>query len=524
MIRNIILYARLSNEDTNLNDIKVESNSITNQRDLLQGYVKSKEEFKNANIIFKSDSGFSGANLERPAIKEVLEMVEKREVDCIIVKDLSRFLRNDLETIYYLDEVFPLYGVRIISIGDKFDSDDNIGKTSNIDIIFRSIAYRMYIEDLSKKVKQGKKQKIMKGEYISGLAPIGYKKSTEIKNKLVIEEEGAEIIRYMFSLALKGMSTVDIAYKFNAENIPTCSQLRSKLMNKERNWNRANKNNKWSSSKISTMLQNEVYLGNILYCKYVPISIGDKKVMKNSPENILRYENAHEPIISKEDFEIIQNKIINRPKKQKPIYNIYLYSKKLKCKNCNRQLKKYESSIKGTYYNCPTKLQDKSCICLSENILENDISKQVIKAIKGKIVVNDIKVDEITPKLDEFKSNIAKCEKNILNKESTLNKIKEKGMILYDNYKEKLLKKEEFLIRKGELNSKKINIQEEIENLNQNLDSLKNEYELLQKDKAKNSIYTIIDETLTRELVEKYIDCIYVNTDLSLEIVFNETI
>lgn len=134
---------------------------------------------------------------------------------------------------------------------------------------------------------------------------------------------------------------------------------------------------------------------------------------------------------------------------------------------------------------------------------------------------NQVEIDNVTPKVERIKKDISKCEKNILNKKSILDTIKEKGMKLYDNYKDEILEKEEFLIKKTELNSKKNDIEEEINKLNLKINSLESDYKLIKNDNNKNT-GNIIDETLTRELVEEYIECIYVNLDLTLEIVFKK--
>ena len=179
----IALYIRLS-----LEDYKTESLSIQNQRAALRGYAETLAEADNAEIIEFVDNGYSGTNFERPAVQELLELVRSNKVDCIIVKDFSRFGRNSIETGYFIERVFPLFHTRFISVNDGFDTINYKEDTGGLDVAFKYLISETYSRDLSIKNKSAKYAKMRRGEYISKICPYGYKKGGD--NRLAIDEEG----------------------------------------------------------------------------------------------------------------------------------------------------------------------------------------------------------------------------------------------------------------------------------------------------------------------------------------------
>jgi DNA invertase Pin-like site-specific DNA recombinase len=214
----VALYIRLSAADE---DKDGESDSVVNQRDLLNHYVSSNAEFSECKILTFIDDGYTGTNFDRPAANDMLEKAKKGEVNCIIVKDFSRFGRNYIEVGDYLEQIFPFLGVRFISVNDRFDSKNNTGFTAGLDVAFKTFLHSLYSKDISFKVRNGKIAKAQKGEHLCKLAPYGYQKSTTEKNKLVVDEEIAPVIRHIYDLALKGMLQAEIAKQLNSENIDT---------------------------------------------------------------------------------------------------------------------------------------------------------------------------------------------------------------------------------------------------------------------------------------------------------------
>ena len=192
----IIGYYRLSMED----DSEGESNSIINQRKLVKDYISNIPELVAMPFQEFYDDGYSGSSMERPAIKQVLELARENKVQCIVVKDFSRFARNYIEMGTYLEQIFPFLGVRFISISDRYDSKDYKGKSSDIEVQFKGLIADFYVKDQSVKVKSAVSTRREQGEYCCGSAPYGYRINPENKKELVIVEDEAEVIRRVFEL------------------------------------------------------------------------------------------------------------------------------------------------------------------------------------------------------------------------------------------------------------------------------------------------------------------------------------
>ena len=194
----IALYIRLSLEDS-----KYDSLSIENQRMILNEFALSMPEAENAEVREFVDNGYSGTNFERPAIQELLELVRANKVDCIIVKDFSRFGRNSLETGYFIERVFPLFHTRFISVSDSFDSSRFKGDTGGMDVAFKYLINEYYSRDMSVKTRSAKYAKMERGEYQSKICPYGYQKSAD--GRIEPDTEPAEVVRQIFQLAADGI-------------------------------------------------------------------------------------------------------------------------------------------------------------------------------------------------------------------------------------------------------------------------------------------------------------------------------
>lgn len=203
----LISYLRVSLEDENTG----ESESISNQRDLIGCYLKQHPEFTAYKVMEVVDDGHSGTNFDRPGIKRVLELVRQRKVAAILVKDLSRFGRNYKEVGSYLEQVFPFLGVRFISVNDGYDSNEYIGSTGGLDIACKALVHDLYSRDISRKVKSSRYARLRRGDYFCSVAPYGYVKSSEDKHRLVIDPPAAKVVRRIFDMTLAGFCTTEIA-------------------------------------------------------------------------------------------------------------------------------------------------------------------------------------------------------------------------------------------------------------------------------------------------------------------------
>lgn len=213
----IALYIRLSTENS-----KVGSVSIENQKRVLHQYVDTMEGIKNIEVIEFIDNGYSGTNFERPAVQEMLDLVREGKINCIMVKDFTRFGRNSIEVRYFMERIFPIYGIRFISINDDFDSDKLHGDTGGINVAFKYLISKFYSRDLSMKYKSAKYVKFRRGEYQSKICPYGYRKGGN--GRMEPDEETAPTVRLIFELARDGADTCHIIEELFQRGIPTPSE------------------------------------------------------------------------------------------------------------------------------------------------------------------------------------------------------------------------------------------------------------------------------------------------------------
>lgn len=293
-------YIRLSMEDLDLcnSEEKAESVSISNQRNFIDTFIEQGEEFQGAEIKEFVDDGYSGTNFDRPAIKELLRSCRQGEIDCIIVKDLSRFGRNYLEVGDYLEQIFPFLGVRFISINDGFDSKNFFGQTGGMDVAFKNFIYEMYSRDLSEKVKSGVTTCMKRGEYYAGCMVYGYQKSSYGK-RMEVDEGAAVTIRRIFQELADGKDAKTLAIELNAEGVPT--RLTYKQAKGEQ-LNRHYKADIWNRNKIHSIIHNRVYQGDMVYRKAIRTQIGCKQKVRQPEEKWLVIPDHHEAIVSRELF------------------------------------------------------------------------------------------------------------------------------------------------------------------------------------------------------------------------------
>ncbi len=300
-IYSVALYMRLSKED----DRDRESNSIANQRSLLHQYLQQNKEFDGCSVVELSDDGYTGKKFDRPQFLQLLEMIKEKSIDCIIVKDFSRFGRDYIEVGNYLEQIFPVLGVRFISVNDNYDSAKNKFEIGGLDVVIKNFMNDFYSRDTSKKIRSAKSSLAERGEYFAPFAPYGYMKSSTDKHKLILDPESADVVKRIFGMRIAGISISQIARKLNSENILSPSAYILKK-NPHLNYTKWKKGAFWSLDSVSKILSDEKYIGNMVFMKRTSNEIYGK-VQKNCAEDWVRKENTHEPIISKEDFLTVQS-------------------------------------------------------------------------------------------------------------------------------------------------------------------------------------------------------------------------
>jgi site-specific DNA recombinase len=322
-----ILYGRLSQED----ERDGESNSIQNQRLMLEKYAADNG-FEN--ILFLSDDGYSGTNFNRPAWKELMKMVENEEVATIIVKDMSRLGRDYLLVGQYTEMIFPSYGVRFIAVNNNVDSlygDNDFTPFVNLFNDF-------YAKDTSRKIRAVVKSKAERGERVATRAPYGYKKDeNNPKSKIVPDEDAAPIVQRIFSLCIGGKGPTQIAKQLNKEQIFSpgyyyYSKTGVLLTNVD-----VTRPYAWNNTMVAQILENEVYLGHTISLQYTTLSYKNKKRIDRPKSEHLRFENTHEPLVTKETWDIVQD-IRKRKRRRANMAEQDMFSGLVRCIDCGEKM------------------------------------------------------------------------------------------------------------------------------------------------------------------------------------------
>ena len=292
-------YIRLSMEDEKYNSL-----SIENQRAILDAHIDSLG-IPNSDVLEFVDNGHTGTNFERPDVQELLDMVRQNKVDCILVKDFSRFGRNAIETGYFIEMVFPLFCTRFISVDDGFDSDEHKGDTGGLEISFKFLMHEYYSQDMSRKEKSAKYIKFERGEYQSVLCPYGYRKSAD--GRMEPDDVTAPIVRRIFKMALEGMNAPAISKVLFAECIPTPGEYKKENGRPHHDTTRTS--GIWPGPTILRILYDERYTGVYIMGKRAVTEIGGQRVRVKDESEWFKIPDHHTAIVGRELFEQVQAKL-----------------------------------------------------------------------------------------------------------------------------------------------------------------------------------------------------------------------
>ena len=378
-------YIRLSSadEDIRLGD-KAESNSVVNQRKLLDCYLESHREFSNCTILEFLDDGRSGTNLDRPGMRAMLDAARRHEIDCIIVKDFSRFARDYIESGRYLEQVFPALGIRFISVNDCYDSYDfPYGTAGNINNGLLNLINEMYSRDLSQKSKAAKRLYAQRGQCISAYPVYGYLKSPEDKWTWIPDPEAAPVVQRMFNWYAEGLTSTEIAKRLNEDGIPTPAQHKRALGSKRQLWNSERTDNFWRATTIGKILRDERYTGKLVALKTTLSELGNIHSAKAiEKDDWIIVPGAFEAIISQEIFDQVQAKIemVRSTRKLGPMKR-RLFSRKLKCGHCGAALIRHEIA-QGVYYACDGRAWNGTDDCKTIRLFETDLIQAVLASIR----------------------------------------------------------------------------------------------------------------------------------------------
>lgn len=378
----VALYIRLSAADRDTGtDGKEESDSVTAQRDMLRGFIAARPEFSDAKIIEFCDDGRTGTNFERTGVSKMLDAAKHGQINCIIVKDLSRFGRDYIEVGDYLEQIFPFLGIRFIAVNDNYDSIDHpYGSAGLLDVSFKNVIYDLYSKELSEKVRSTKRQLAEKGYFLSPYAFYGYEKVPGNKHELMIDENTAVYVREAFSRIQSGEGTTEIARDFNLRGIPTPMMVK-RQKNVTRNWNsKQHDSNIWTGSIIGKILKDERYTGCAVFGKMKRIKVGSGKSVSVPKEEWTVVPDMFPPIITKEAFVAVQ-KILHTERKASAVKKSKgLFYRKIQCGYCGLAMTRKKSG--NPYYVCEAYKNNPESTCPDDRIYESEIADVVLATIR----------------------------------------------------------------------------------------------------------------------------------------------
>ncbi len=327
-IKYTALYERLSRDD----EMQGESNSIVNQKRYLEEYAQA-QGFKN--IRHFTDDGYSGTNFKRPGFQEMIAAIEAGEIDVVCVKDLSRFGRDYLKVGFYTEIMFPEKGVRFIAINNSVDSAN---PTENDFTPFLNIMNEWYAKDTSNKIRAIFRSRMQDGKRCSGAIPYGYRRDPEDKNHLLIDEEAAKVVRRIYQMVIDGMGSQAIANQLTADNVLIPSAYLEQSEHGESRNHSYHDPCRWNCTAVSYILDKQEYMGHTVLGKTICENFKAKKRRKARPDELIIFENTHEPIIDAETWHLVQK--LRRRTRRKLANGSYSHrlSGLVYCADCGKRL------------------------------------------------------------------------------------------------------------------------------------------------------------------------------------------
>lgn len=507
------LYLRLSREDGD----KEESDSIGNQRKLLKSFLAAQEDMVLAGIYI--DDGYTGTNFNRPNFRRMLSDIEDGLVNCVIVKDLSRFGRDYLETGRYIQRYFPEKKVRFIAVNDRIDSKESV---YDLMLPIKNLFNEQYARDISAKVQSSFKAKQRSGEFVGAFPSYGYQRSVHDRHKLIIDPYAANIVRRVFNLYVKGYGKVKIAHILNEEEVLCPTAYKRANGENYKNCNKLSSTSYWTYSTINHMLKNEMYLGNMvqgktrrdMHCRAEYVEEEDWIIVKNT----------HPAIIDRETWDKVQSLLKRNARNLDFEQHISIFAGFLKCGDCGRAMsKKSYTDTKGRLhytFRCGTYSHSGSKYCTS-HMIQEEVITQIVLADLNKIIrsVKDLeKLVEGQSKIVPTALEVSRMEIEKLSGE--LEKIRRRKREIYEDFKDDLISKEEYISYREDYLIKEKNLDKKIRISKEEAEVYKEE-DIFQNTWIRKLLDTHSIMELTRDMVVEMIDCIQVYEGHKIKIVYN---
>lgn len=512
------LYVRLSREDGD----REESDSIANQRDMLAEFAAAQDDL--AAPAFYTDDGYTGTDFDRPGFRRMMDDLRAGTVNCVIVKDLSRFGRNYVGVGEYLEQVFPLLDVRFISINDRVDSFLDPRSVNNLVVPFKNIINDEYCRDISNKVRASLDLKRRQGKFIGSFASYGYRKDPADHSRLLVDGQAAAVVRDIFDWFVGGMSVLGIAKRLNEMGVPNPSVYKRRQGMNYRHPASDKLDGLWPDSSVRRILRNRLYTGTMVQGKN-RIKSYKLHVSEAVPEaDWIEVAATHEAIIPAELFERAQA-LFTRDTRTAPAQKeVYLFSGFLRCADCGRAMhRKTISQPYGDYhyYICSTFKKQHSGACTKHTIRSDRLEQAVLEALRHQIALA-VEMDELVAEINRS-STRGHNAKRLLDERAQLEAerehVEQMKLSLYPDWKAGDISREEYHQLKAQFEQRQAGLDGRIAAVQARIDEVQNGVDETNSFLTQFVQYRSLQK-LTREAVIELIDMIYVHEGGGITIQF----
>ena len=519
----VAIYLRLSKEDDDLScssGAKSESNSISNQRKLIYDFMKSHPELELYDEY--KDDGKSGSNFDRAEFQRMMKDIEAGKVNCVVVKDQSRFGRDYIDVGKYKEKIFPKLGVRFITINEGYDS---LSATSSDDLAFtiNSFVYDFYIRDISTKIRTNLTAKKQNGEYAGAFVAYGYVKDSNDKSKLVVDQFAADVVRDIFRWKIEGLSPQNIAVRLNELGIPSPAEYKKLSGSNYKTSFQTSSKAVWSHVSVRRILKNEIYLGVMIQGKRTTPNYKTKTLVTKAESEWLRVEGTHEAIISVRDFELVQELLRDDTHCRAGDVTVPVYAGRIYCGDCGATAVRKTVSYAGkryVYYVCNANKHDKT-VCSRHSIREDVLDQVIYQTVRHQIDLL-LDVDKALRQFENLsweKHKLKQLDASIEIQEEAVRKNNTLRLGIYEDLRAGLLDRSEYESLKKELAERIDEATAAIEKLNKEkreiLDGVSKQQSWVEQFRQ----YENVTE-LTRPMVIHLIERINIFEDSNMEIVF----
>ena len=519
----VAIYLRLSKEDDDLScssGAKSESNSISNQRKLIYDFMKLHPELELYDEY--KDDGKSGSNFDRAEFQRMMKDIEAGKVNCVVVKDQSRFGRDYIDVGKYKENIFPKLGVRFITINEGYDS---LSATSSDDLAFtiNSFVYDFYIRDISTKIRTNLTAKKQNGEYAGAFVAYGYVKDSNDKSKLVVDQFAADVVRDIFRWKIEGLSPQNIAVRLNELGIPSPAEYKKLSGSNYKTSFQTSSKAVWSHVSVRRILKNEIYLGVMIQGKRTTPNYKTKTVVTKAESEWLRVEGTHEAIISVRDFELVQELLRDDTHCRAGDVTVPVYAGRIYCGDCGAAAVRKTVSYAGkryVYYVCNANKHDKT-VCSRHSIREDVLDQVIYQTVRHQIDLL-LDVDKALRQFENLsweKHKLKQLDASIEIQEEVVRKNNTLRLGIYEDLRAGLLDRSEYESLKKELAERIAEATAAIEKLNKEkreiLDGVSKQQSWIEQFRQ----YENVTE-LTRPMVIHLIERINIFEDSNIEIVF----